>query len=262
MVRRMPKQRLELILATIAGQVTVVEAAQRTGHQRSDVLQAAERACLQVSSGGSGAQADWSAAAAAQSGRRAECGVGSAGRGLGARTGGPDGAVGVGADDAASGEAGIAGAEKNESPPLRQRRKHRQPSVASRSPACRARCNMPCRQQPAREREQRARQAAVQFVDQQLPSCRRAARCLAMSSRTLAYWRRRQARGELIARPRGRACREPTGENRLAVRSLLEETGPRLGLPTLQACCPEMPPCVLTYLLRGYRRQFQAEHRW
>lgn len=43
--------------------------------------------------------------------------------------------------------------------------------------------------------------------------------------------------------------------------SILEETGPGLGVPTLQACCPQTPRCVLTYLVRSYRQQFQAEHR-
>jgi len=52
-----------------------------------------------------------------------------------------------------------------------------------------------------------------------------------------------------------------THGDRVSVETLLDETGPRLGLPTLQACCSDVPRCVLAYLLAGYRRQFQAEHR-
>lgn len=40
----------------------------------------------------------------------------------------------------------------------------------------------------------------------------------------------------------------------------LDAVGPRLGVPTLRACCPQMPRSVLTYLLMDYRQQFQAQH--
>ena len=117
------------------------------------------------------------------------------------------------------------------------------------------------RQTPQRGRETQAREAAVRFALEHVPSCRRGARCLAISARTLASWRRRQSRGELTARPRGRPVREALPEERAVVTAILEETGPRLGVPTLQACSPETPRCVLEYLLRDHRRQFQAEHR-
>jgi transposase InsO family protein len=117
------------------------------------------------------------------------------------------------------------------------------------------------RQAPRRERETQARQAAVRFVEQHVPSCRQASRCLQLSPRTLASWRRRQACDELIARPRGRAVREASREERAVVAAILEETGPRLGVPALQTCCPETPRCVLQHLVRDRRRQFQAEHR-
>jgi transposase InsO family protein len=102
----------------------------------------------------------------------------------------------------------------------------------------------------------------VQFVAEQVPSCRRAARCyLKLAPRTLAAWRRHSARGELTARLRGRPVREPTREEREVVTSVLEEIGPGLGVPALQACFPETPRCVLSYLVQTYRRQFEAEHR-
>lgn len=50
-------------------------------------------------------------------------------------------------------------------------------------------------------------------------------------------------------------------EERLVVQTILDDTGPRLGLPTLQAYCPDIPRCLLAYLQADYRRQFQAEHR-
>jgi transposase InsO family protein len=52
-----------------------------------------------------------------------------------------------------------------------------------------------------------------------------------------------------------------THGERISVETLLDETGPRLGLPTLRSCCADVPPCILEYLLKDYRRQFQAEHR-
>jgi len=116
-------------------------------------------------------------------------------------------------------------------------------------------------QQPQRQREWQARDAAVHFVEEQVSSCRLAALCLRVSSRTLASWKCRKVRGELMPRLRGRPCREVTYTERVTVETLLEETGPRLGLPTLQACCSDVPHCVLAYLLESYRRQFQAEHR-
>ncbi len=42
---------------------------------------------------------------------------------------------------------------------------------------------------------------------------------------------------------------------------MLDETGPGLGIPTLRSYCPDISRCVLEYLVKGYRRQFQAEHR-
>jgi transposase InsO family protein len=91
-------------------------------------------------------------------------------------------------------------------------------------------------------------------------SCRRAANFLNISPRTLTAWRQHHVRGALTVKPRGRPCREPTRQEREEVALILEETGPRLGLPTLQSCCPRTPRCVLHDLLTDHRRQFQAEH--
>ena len=117
------------------------------------------------------------------------------------------------------------------------------------------------RQLPRREREHHSRSVAVRFVLEQATSCRDAARQLALSARTLAHWCQRAVQGLLTIRPRGRPCREPTSVERAEVTLILEETGPRLGLPTLQSCCPQTPRCVLDYLLWDYRRQFRDAHR-
>ena len=101
----------------------------------------------------------------------------------------------------------------------------------------------------------------MQFVDEQVSSCRRAAQNLQLCPRTLAAWRRRSKRSCLAAPVRGRPVLEPLHEQRTVVTAILEETGPGLGLPTLQAYCSQTPRCILTYLLRGYRQQFQADHR-
>jgi hypothetical protein len=116
-------------------------------------------------------------------------------------------------------------------------------------------------QSPRRQQECQARHEAVRFVEEQVPSCRRAAHCLHLAPRTLADWCRRKARGELVPRLRGRPGREPSAAERVMVQTLLDETGPRLGVPTLQIYCSEVPRSVLVYLLESYRRQFQAEHR-
>jgi transposase InsO family protein len=116
-------------------------------------------------------------------------------------------------------------------------------------------------QLPRRAAEQQARTDAVQFASDFYRSCRRAAPCLNVSPRTLMDWKRRQARGELTARLRGRPCREPTPEERVVVEAILEDAGPSIGVPTLQLCYPKSPRCVLSYLVGNYRREFLATHR-
>jgi transposase InsO family protein len=76
----------------------------------------------------------------------------------------------------------------------------------------------------------------------------------------LANWKRRQARGERL-QLRGRPCREVAAIERAMVGALLDEAGPRLGLPALQVSCPETPRSILAYLQANYRRQFQQDHR-
>jgi len=42
---------------------------------------------------------------------------------------------------------------------------------------------------------------------------------------------------------------------------LLDDAGPRLGLPSLQDSCPKTPRSLLAYLQSEYRRQFQQDYR-
>lgn len=116
-------------------------------------------------------------------------------------------------------------------------------------------------QAPQRERECQARRQSVRFVHQHASSCRAGAKCLGVSPRTLAVWRRQAEQGELRPRVRGRPPLEPSPPQRLEVRLLLDELGPGLGLPTLQVAAPHTPRSVLAYLQAEHRRQFQQEHR-
>ena len=63
-----------------------------------------------------------------------------------------------------------------------------------------------------------------------------------------------------MPRLRGRPTREATLVERLEVGVVLDETGPGLGLPSLQDAYPQTPRSILAYLQADYRRQFQAEH--
>ena len=89
------------------------------------------------------------------------------------------------------------------------------------------------------------RHEAVRFIEEQisLPSP-----CCAMPPRVVTdaggSGSARKTRGELAPRLRGRPCREVTCTERVTVATLLDETGPRLGLPTLEACCSDVPRCA------------------
>lgn len=98
-------------------------------------------------------------------------------------------------------------------------------------------------------------------MDEHSRSCRRTACSLRVSPRTLADWRRRSAQGQLTARLRGRPCRDATPEEQSLVTAILDETGPRLGVPALRAGCPTTSPSILTYLVKSYRRAYQADHQ-
>jgi transposase InsO family protein len=226
-------------------------------HQRSDVLQASQSRAAGLP-GGPRTQAAWPAAAVRDRRHSAGSGVGRQGQRAGGRTGGPDRAAGNRASAPAAGLA-RGGRKKNETPAHFATQQSTQ-EVIPEEPSSRVGEHAAV-QWPRRAEECQAREAAVRFVQEQVSSCRGAAHYLRVPSRTLAHWRRRHLHGELVPRLRGRPCREVTHEERVCVDSLLNETGPRLGLPSLQACFSDVPRCVLAYVLEGYRQRFQAEHR-
>jgi hypothetical protein len=92
-------------------------------------------------------------------------------------------------------------------------------------------------QESRRKQESCTRHRAVGFVEQHAPSCRAAAHYLDVSPRTLAYWCSHKARGQLQPRLRGRPCQDPSLEQRMQVEAILQDTGPGLGIPTLQNYC-------------------------
>jgi hypothetical protein len=112
------------------------------------------------------------------------------------------------------------------------------------------------RQRPRREREQQARQHAAAFADfmrAEGGSCCQAARRLCLSPRTLSEWCCSQRKSEKACDPRGRPCKESPFQIRLGVVEFLRDTGPGIGIPTLRATFPKVPPCELTDLRLDYR---------
>ena len=116
----------------------------------------------------------------------------------------------------------------------------------------------------------RAREAAARqrFVDFSLAAhaagwtYTRVAAHLAVPVRTLTHWRERlhDPRQPLMP-PRGRPCVTSSPAARSAVLDLLEDTGPRLGLPTLRRVFPELRRCELVDLEHDYRQAFRQSHR-
>jgi len=120
------------------------------------------------------------------------------------------------------------------------------------------------RQRPRREREHRARLRAVALVDSVKRdgwSCRQTARRLHVPSRTLANWCHRNRQGEMACLPRGRPCKESTGQERLAVTEFLRDEGPYVSLPSMRQAFPETPPCELDDLRLDYWEACRCHNR-
>ena len=210
------KERLELILATIAGKVTVVAAAEQLGISeamfyklRSRVLQVSLED-LEPKPIGRPAQRP--------SEEELQQALAGAGGGARARAGSTGHPTGIGTDLTSPTQVSPADPRKKnqsadvataDAPPASSETK------APVAPAETSRCQQhAAEQQPRREQERRVREAAVQFVDEQVPSCRRAAQTLQLCPRTLAAWRQRSKRSRLAAQVRGRPVREPLPEER------------------------------------------------
>jgi transposase InsO family protein len=121
-----------------------------------------------------------------------------------------------------------------------------------------------------RQYARRAREAAARqrFVDFSLAAhaagwtYTRVAAHLAVPVRTLTHWRERlQDPRQPLLPPRGRPCVTSSPAARSAVLDLLEDTGPRLGLPTLRRVFPELRRCELVDLEHDYRQAFRQSHR-
>jgi transposase InsO family protein len=118
-------------------------------------------------------------------------------------------------------------------------------------------------QAPLREREQTLRVHIAGLCDWAADRGHRRrdiAEFLDMSPRTLRDWRQRAPRA-VAAQPLGRPVLHSSCAERNAVIALLDELGPRIGMPTLRACFPHMLPAELADLLRRYRRVWRKRYR-
>jgi transposase InsO family protein len=122
------------------------------------------------------------------------------------------------------------------------------------------------RQSDRRRRESLARRQAV-CVFEELRArgrrCRQLADALGVVPRTLAQWRRRHRTAP--ATPwrawRGRPVKESSWLERHAVLEVLDDFGPRVGLPTLRSLFPDLARSELIELQKAYRAYYRNTHR-
>jgi hypothetical protein len=127
----------------------------------------------------------------------------------------------------------------------------------------------PCRRGPAcqqqrRQAECQARHEVLDFRDQAARfgiTCPETARPLGIAPRTLRYWHQRRRQGQLQPHPRGRPARRSPRWLRNQVVQLLRLTGPRVGVPMLQATFPSMPRSELKDILRRFRRVWRYQNQ-
>jgi transposase InsO family protein len=81
-----------------------------------------------------------------------------------------------------------------------------------------------------------------------------------LPARTLRLWQQQQRWGSLRVRARGRPTQRSPLEQRQRVLELLRWVGPGLGLPSLQACFPQVSRAELADLLARYRRLWRGRH--
>lgn len=119
-------------------------------------------------------------------------------------------------------------------------------------------------QRPRRTCERTVRCRAVlfqQWTRNQGLSVTATARCLGIAPRTLAAWCQQQQAQQLTAMPRGRPCHRAPVERRNEVIGFLQQVGPGLGVPSLQAHFRDVPRRELAELLRRFRRIYRSQHR-
>lgn len=119
------------------------------------------------------------------------------------------------------------------------------------------------RQRDRRTQENHARRQAVALVREfraRGRPCAQVAQDLGVAERTLSEWSRQP--GNLLSAPwRGRPVQESSWLKRHAVLDVLDDTGPHLGLPSLQALFPDLPRRELIELQLAYRRHYRDTHR-
>src|SRR5262249_3061484 len=92
-------------------------------------------------------------------------------------------------------------------------------------------------------------------------ACHEVANRLRLSPRTLRQWHVDLRQQRLRLQPLGRpTCRSSVGQ-RNDVIALIDELGPRIGVPTLRDCFPRMARAELEDLLKRYRRLWRKRHQ-
>jgi hypothetical protein len=122
----------------------------------------------------------------------------------------------------------------------------------------------PAKQRRRREREQRLREHIVDFTRWTRAEGWRAgaiAELLQLAPRTLRKWHYDRERGRLRLPLLGRPVLRSAPAQRNAVIGVLDEFGPRLGVPHLHTLFPHMARAELADLVRRYRRVWRQRHR-
>jgi hypothetical protein len=119
------------------------------------------------------------------------------------------------------------------------------------------------RQMQKRQREHLLREHVVSFKDwmEELGLSRlQAAALLNLSPHTLRQWEYQHRRSCPLVLPLGRPARCSTPQQRNAVIALLDELGPAIGVPTLQAFFPDMARAELEDIVHRYRRVWRKRN--
>jgi transposase InsO family protein len=121
----------------------------------------------------------------------------------------------------------------------------------------------PILQLPRRRLEHDVRQQAVHVLQQlkdQGVTQSQAATLLRLTPRTLRHWHQELRQGRLQAHLLGRPSQRSPLPERRALLAVLDELGPRTGLPTLRDCFPAMPRAEVANILARYRRVWKLHH--
>jgi transposase InsO family protein len=125
------------------------------------------------------------------------------------------------------------------------------------------RADSQARQSDRRRQEHLARRQAV-CVFENLRArgrpCRQLADAIGVVPRTLAQWRRNH-RTRPNAPWRGRPVKESSWLERHAVLEVLDDFGPRVGLPSLRTLFPNLARSELIELQKAYRAYYRSTHR-